>query len=275
VTVKNASTSSTLPVRYSVQTQLNTANLISAGQMLGSCNDLRVVYFDGVVSNELDRVVENCGSTTTNVWFALQRTIAASGQDASYYLYYGNPSAGVPPGNGMNVFLFFEDWENGASHWTSAGGLDATNSGTMGTTSVATEDALSPTHSQKFPQKAYGGDAFSGYIPVTAGTRYAVYVWGKSATGAYLPVGFDPYTSTKTKGTETWFWTNAWTVPTQWGQRTATFTAGSTVAYIKLKSEWWGEGPGTAPVYLDNVALRYSLTTEPTLTLGNAESAPQ
>ncbi|HTP70018.1 MAG TPA: DUF2341 domain-containing protein, partial [Dongiaceae bacterium] len=274
VTVKNGSTNAVLPVHYSAQTQLNTSSLIAAGQMLSNCSDLRVVYFDGTANNEIDRVIENCGATTTTVWFSLQRQIAASALDASYYLYYGNASATPAPANGMNVFLFFEDWENGPAHWINAGGLDPANGGTMGTTAAATDDAFSPTHSQKFSQKTYGGDAFSGLIPVTPGTRYAVSVWAKSATGAYLPVGFDPYNSTKVKGTEVWLWTNAWTIPAVWTQRTGTFTAGSTASFIKLKTEWWGEGPGTAPVYVDNLVLRYSLATEPTLTLGSQEGNP-
>ncbi len=44
--------------------------------------------------------------------------------------------------NGMNVFLFFEDWEQGTTHWTSAGGLDPANTGTMGLSVIASEETL-------------------------------------------------------------------------------------------------------------------------------------
>ena len=57
----------------------------------------------------------------------------------------------------------------------------------------------------------------------------------------------------------------------QWGSRSARFTAPSNAAYIKIKSEWWMEGPGSAPVYLDDLYLRLAATTEPTLALGAEE----
>lgn len=272
LTVTNSLTSTPVPVRYSVKTVLNTAQLIAAQQMLSSCADLRVIYFDGVNVTELDRVVNSCNSAQTEVWFALQRAIPASANDASYFIYYGNAAAGAAPSNGMNVFVFHENWENGTAHWISAGGLDTANTGTMGTSQISTDFSISPTHSEKFTVKGSGGDAFSGYVPVAPNTRYMASVWGISATGAYMPVGFDPYDSAKNRGAETWFWTNGWTLSAQWTQRSATFTTSSTTSFIKLKSEWWNEGPGTAPVYLEDVVLRYALTTEPAVTVGTSQS---
>jgi hypothetical protein len=274
ITIQNTSSTAALPVRYSVKATLNTSSLISAGQMLANCADLVAIYFDGSVNHEIDRVVNNCGTNSTDVWFSLQRPIAASAQDNGYNLYYGNPSAGTPPSNGMNVFLFYEDWENGASHWMSAGGLDPASTGVMGTSTIVTSNAFSPTHSQQFTQKGAGGDAFSGFIPVNANTGYAVLVWATSATGAFFPVGFDPYDVNHVKGPETWLWTSSWTLSPQWTQNTASFTTGPGVSYIKLKDEWWTQGPGTAPVYSDNLALRYAISNEPTLTLGSQSKLP-
>jgi hypothetical protein len=274
ITVQNTSSSAALPIRYSVKATLNTSSLITAGQMLANCADLVVIYFDGTTNHEIDRVINNCGTTSTDVWFALQRPIAAGAQDTGYDLYYGNPSAGTPPSNGMNVFLFYEDWENGASHWMSAGGLDPASTGVMGTSTIATSNSFSPTHSQQFTQMGSGGDAFSGFIPVNPNTGYAVLVWATSATGANFPVGFDPYDVNHVKGPETWLWTSGWTLSPQWTQNTASFTTSSGVAYIKLKDEWWIQGPGTAPVYSDNLALRYALSSEPTLTLGSQTTFP-
>ena len=258
--------------RYSVKATLDAQLMMGTGQLLANCADLRVVYFDGSANYELDRIVNGCGTAQTEIWFALQRPIAGGAQDNGYYLYYGNSAAGLPPTNGMNVFLFYEDWENGASHWTNAGGLDSANTGTMGTSTITTDDAVSPSHSQKFTEKTYGGDAFTGYIPVSPNTSYALSVWAKSATGTYFPVGFDPYTANYSRNTEVWLWTSEWTLGSQWAQRTATFTTNSTTAYLKLKSEWWISGPGTSPVYCDNLALRYTIINEPQVSLGAQES---
>ncbi|MGD1993814.1 MAG: DUF2341 domain-containing protein, partial [Anaerolineae bacterium] len=272
LTVTNNDGAEALPAGYSVQATVDTEVLIGAGQLLGSCDDLRIVSFDGASNVEIDRVVEGCDTGQTSVWFALERSISAAGEDDNYYIYYGNPSAGAPPADETHVFIFYEDWEQGTAHWTSAGGLDPSDTGTMGTSEISTDEALSPSHSQKFPLKASGGDAFSGYIPVTASTRYAIGVWGKSATSAYAPVGFDPYDSAYTQGTEVWLWTDEWTVPPTWSQRSASFTTGATAAYIKIKSEWWSAGPGTEPVYFDNLFLRYAVDQEPTVTAGEEET---
>jgi len=159
LTVTNNSGTDTIPVQYSVSRTLDTAALIGAGQMLSTCNDLRVISFDGVSNTEIARIVQSCGTDHTTVWFATQRTIPPAGQDNNYCIYYGNPSAGAPPATGT-VFLFYEDWEQGTSHWTSAGGLDGGNTGTMGQSVIASEEWVSPGHSQEFPVKRAGGDAF-------------------------------------------------------------------------------------------------------------------
>ena len=105
VTVTNTSTTTALPTRYTASFTIDTAALIGSGQLLDNCNDLRMVYDPGLAAAEIDRVVENCNTNQTTVWFALQSPVTASGQDGAYYLYYGNAAASAPPANGMNVFL--------------------------------------------------------------------------------------------------------------------------------------------------------------------------
>jgi len=272
VTVTNTSATDALGVGYSTRLTLDTASLLATGRVLGDCADLRVVAFDGISNTELDRVVEKAGSSQTDVWFALPVAIGPGAQDNGYYVYYGNASAGAPPANGSSVFLYYEDWEQGATHWTNAGGLDPGNTGTLGHSVISSLEAVSPGNSQQFPVKAGGGDAFSGYIPVTPGGGYAIGVWGKSGTTAYVPVGIDPYDAGKVKGAENWLWTSEWPVGTPWSQRSGRFTAPANAAFIKIKSEWWAEGPGTAPVYLDNLYLRRSLASEPGVVAGNEET---
>lgn len=271
LTVTNTAATS-LPARYTARLVLDTSSLITAGQLLDNCADLRLVSYDGLTNEPRDRVVDSCGREAASIWFALRRPIGPGSSDDTYYLYYGQPAAGAPPANGDQVFLFAEDWEQGAPHWTGAAGLDAGNTGTLGTSQISDEAAVSSSHSQKFPQKMGGGDAFSGYLPVQPNTRYALSVWGRSSTPAYAPVGIDPYTSALIKGAENWLWTNEWSLPAEWAMRSAAFTTGADTAYLKLKSEWWLEGPGTQPVYLDDLRLRYAAASEPTVTPGVEES---
>ncbi|HWQ84093.1 MAG TPA: Ig-like domain-containing protein, partial [Anaerolineales bacterium] len=272
ITVTNSSASATLPVRYTVAITLDTASLIAAGKMLATCEDLQIASLVNTDMFEIDRVVENCNTAATRVWFALQRPILPGASDAGYYIIYGDPSPAPPKAEEMNVFLFFEDWEQSATHWTNAGGLDPANTGTLGLSIISTEAAVSPTNSHKFPFKVGGGDAFSGFIPVNANTTYAIATWAKSGESTYAPVGFDPYTAAYAKGVETWLWTSDWTISPDWTWRSGSFTTAATTAFIKIKSEWWAEAPGNQPVYMDNLGLRYALADEPGLALGDEET---
>ena len=273
ITVTNTSSTDALSIDYSIQLSLDTATLIGNGQMLSNCDDLRVISASGGMSTEIDRVVENCDTADTRVWFPLQRPIAASGEDAGYYVYYGNPTAGAPPADGMVVFLFFEDWEQGVSHWTNAGGLDTGNTGTMGSTLISTDEWVSPGSSQEFPLKAGGGDAFSGFIPVSPSTRYAIGVWGLSPSSTnWGPVGFDWYTGSQVYGAEVWLWTSEWGINATWSHRENSFTTTSTSGYLKIKSELWTSSPGTPPIYLDNFYLRYDVASQPTSALGDEQT---
>ncbi len=277
LTLTNTSSTASLPLRYSARFTLDTAALIGSGQMKSDCSDLRVIYNPGLSPDEIDRVVEKCNTSDSVVWFAAQRPVAPSGIEQAYSIYYGNAAAVNPPADGMDVFLYFEDWEQGTVHWTNAGGLDPANTGTMGTSTISTEAALSASSSQKYNIRASGGDAFSGYIPVTPSTPYAVGVWATTPTSSVcVPVGFDPYTSAYVRGTETWFWTDNWpsaSTPAVWSWRSYSFTSAPDTGYIKIKSELWNnpQCPGT-PVYLDNLALYYSMSSAPTLALGDEDT---
>jgi peptidoglycan/xylan/chitin deacetylase (PgdA/CDA1 family) len=271
VTVTNTSASATLPVLYTVDFTLDTAELIASGKMLATCEDLQIASVPDTDMVEIDRVVENCNTTATRVWFALQRPVLPGASDSGYYILYGDLTPTPPLADGMHVFLYFEDWEQGTTHWTSAGGLDPANSGTMGLTVISDEEAVSPANSQKFPVKTSGGDAFSGYIQVQPNTSYAIATWAKSADNTSAPVGFDPYTAAYVKGTETWLWLDYWIGP-QWTWRSAQFTTGATTAFIKIKSEWWAEATGAQPVYMDNLGLRYAIAEAPGLALGDEET---
>ncbi len=105
-----------IPTQYSVRLQLDHGAMVSAAQSLVSGNDLRVAYWNGSGWVELDRVLDDqsaWNNAATQIWFRTQAGIGASSTDDNYYLYYGNGSAGTPPTNWANVFLFYDDFNDG------------------------------------------------------------------------------------------------------------------------------------------------------------------
>ncbi len=95
---------------YTVHVSLNTNPAISQGKMQANCNDLRIVRDTGSGWQELDRQVVDCGSSTTDVRFKLVADIADNSSDTSYYMYYGNISAGAPAALGTtNIYLWYDD----------------------------------------------------------------------------------------------------------------------------------------------------------------------
>ena len=89
---------------------LDTQSLIAAGELQPDCDDLRVLYYDGIGWQELPRHVIGCNSASTDIRFALAADIPANSSDTNYYLYYGNPSAGAPASlSPTNVYLWFDD----------------------------------------------------------------------------------------------------------------------------------------------------------------------
>ena len=243
--------------------------------MLADCSDLRVIYDPGLVPVEIDRVVENCGSAQTTVWFALQRAVAPSGQDLAYTLYYSNAAASAPPANGMNVFLFFEDWEQGTSHWINAGGLDGTNAGEMGQSLISTDiTAISPSHTQS--SILWRCRRCQVWLhPCYTFYKLCHQCLGLGDKRQCMWSGWiDWYDVVDGTGTENWLWTGEWRIGPEWAWHTASFTTGPTTNYIKIKGEIWNgcSTPGEPPLYFDNLALRYSISSAPTLVLGDEET---
>jgi hypothetical protein len=109
ITVVNNATS-TLSMNYSVSVTIDTASWVSSGKLMPNDNDLRVVYDSGSGLVELDREVDGMGTASTQVWFKTQASIPANSSDNNYYVYYGNPSAGNPPENEGNVYVWFDDF---------------------------------------------------------------------------------------------------------------------------------------------------------------------
>jgi hypothetical protein len=116
-----------VPTAYSVKFQFDHAALVSASKSLSSGNDIRIVYWNGSSWTELDRRLDDqsaWNSARTQVWFRTQAAINANQSDDNYYMYYGYSSAGSPPTTWSNVFLFYDDFNDGildTGRWTGSG----------------------------------------------------------------------------------------------------------------------------------------------------------
>ena len=133
-----------IPTQYSVRLQLDHAALVNVSQSLASGDDVRVAYWNGSGWVELDRRLDDqsaWNTATTQVWFRTQAAIGVAATDDNYYLYYGNTGPGTPPTNWANVFLFYDDFNDGvfdAGRWICA---DPFN---ISPPAVCTESAVAP-----------------------------------------------------------------------------------------------------------------------------------
>lgn len=74
-----------------------------------SCDDLRVVAWDGARWTELTRHLLGCGTSSADLRFALPAEIADGATYRDAYLYYGNPAAGPPvAADGTAVYLWWD-----------------------------------------------------------------------------------------------------------------------------------------------------------------------
>ncbi len=117
ITINNTGNSSTL-TNYQVQVNINTASLISAGQMQSDCADIRFTDSSG---NLLPYWIEGgCNTTTTQIWVNVN-TIAAS-SNTTIYIYYGSLNAS-PGSNIHTTFIFGTQFNTLNSQiWGTSGG---------------------------------------------------------------------------------------------------------------------------------------------------------
>jgi MSHA biogenesis protein MshQ len=103
---------------YAIPLTFNHAALVSATESLASGNDVRIVYWNGTIWVELDRILDpesTWNSATTTIWFRTQAALAANTSSDNYYLYYGDAGAGSPPTDGESVFSLYDDFETGTA----------------------------------------------------------------------------------------------------------------------------------------------------------------
>ena len=117
-----AAGSEPIPTGYSVSLTIDHASMVNSRSSQADGDDVRIMYWNGVVWSDLDRVLDSDSSwdlADTMIWFKTQSDIPASSFDDQYYLFYGNPSAYSPPDNPANVFQFYDGFEsNDFSAWS-------------------------------------------------------------------------------------------------------------------------------------------------------------
>ena len=114
ITVAN-SAGTTLPAGAPVELTFSHSALTGAGESMANGNDIRVVYDNGTIRRELDRVLfrkdnnTGWGTALCTIVFPTVNSIPAAGNDPNYFVYYGNLSAGAPPASAANAGVIFLD----------------------------------------------------------------------------------------------------------------------------------------------------------------------
>jgi cellulose synthase/poly-beta-1,6-N-acetylglucosamine synthase-like glycosyltransferase/CheY-like chemotaxis protein len=128
--------SANVPTNYAVRIEFNHAALTTTKSQADG-DDIRIVYWNGSGWTELDRRLDDQSSwdtTTTQVWFQTQAAINATQSDNNYYMYYGNSGASSPPASWSNIFLFYDDFNDGSldsSRWSCTRGTCTESGGTL------------------------------------------------------------------------------------------------------------------------------------------------
>ena len=123
--------------QYSLAVTIDHARMVASGRSLASGNDVRVVYWNGGGWVELDRRLDDqsaWNNARTMLWFRTQAALGALATDDNYYIYFRNAAAGAPPSNWANVFLFYDDFNDGvfdAARWTCTAGACTEAGGTL------------------------------------------------------------------------------------------------------------------------------------------------
>lgn len=89
--VKNEQNFTSLPKGSEIQITFDHKKLVSEYQADQSGSDLKIVFYNGKKSSDLDyKIVNDWNRNDTSVVFALPQAIASGDSDLRYYLYFGN-----------------------------------------------------------------------------------------------------------------------------------------------------------------------------------------
>ena len=157
-----------MPSNYSIQIVLDTASLISAGKMRSDCGDIRFYKSDGT---PLSYYIEpnTINTSSTRIWVLDPDSLSANSSHV-IYMYYGNKNL-TSQSNPQNVFLFFQNFENGSvSDWVAIQG--------SGTNTADTSQAVEGIYSHKLFGSGSGSDFIvRKTLPSVISTPFVYEVW--------------------------------------------------------------------------------------------------
>jgi hypothetical protein len=111
------------PTNYTARVRFDGSTTPTAAEVYSRCRtdgyDVRIGYWTGSAWRELDREVVHFSSSTVEVYFAKQQAAAST----NYYLFYGNPDAGIGPVSLTAIYAFGDDFERDRG-WTHGGTRD-------------------------------------------------------------------------------------------------------------------------------------------------------
>jgi hypothetical protein len=97
---------------FQVEVILDTASMISSGELQTECQDLRFTNSSG---SQLDYWIESgCNTDSTHVWVEVDELLNGSN---TVYMYYSNPTAQTAT-SGIDTFMLFESFDTLPEDWT-------------------------------------------------------------------------------------------------------------------------------------------------------------
>ena len=120
---------------YQALIKLDTASLISAGEMRGDCADIRLVNYEQDAELSFWTDPRTIDSDSTHIWVKIP---ALEKGENFVYIYYGNSGA-VSASDGGGVFEGFDDFADGdySQKWSVVSGSWAESGGVLAQTSAA------------------------------------------------------------------------------------------------------------------------------------------
>jgi len=97
---------------FQVKITVNTTYFIEGDKMKSDCSDIRFTWLNETSNEEQEIpywIEGGCNTSETIIWVKVPKIPA--NDNATIYMYYGNPSA-TSQSNGDDVFILYEDWEN-------------------------------------------------------------------------------------------------------------------------------------------------------------------
>lgn len=303
ITITNNNASVSVVVNYTVNITVDTQSMVSAGKLQADGDDLRIVYWDGANNWELNRINTSAWNTAaTNIWFKINASIAASGTDSNYYMYYGYGAAVNPPINKSRIYEYWEDFESYGVGTDPSGWTEYGDGGTWDVSSTLTYEG-----SRAYRNTVGGGGESRTYYSGDGATwsNYSVEAWMTRPTDTSSYYNHLTYYVNTADIQDYYMW--------GWGTTDRANIYRHNGGYLKIAGDWvanhavnewhnfrmqiWGQDfhayyddallgsvnnalysqghigfrcdkPAAGAYYYDNIIVRFYMEPEPTLSLG-------